>query len=102
VLIFAGVSTPARVSTKKVRVPKQSKLSVSNYKGTSKAPGRLANLREQSGVRSPSTPTETSSSEDESSSEESEYEDEKDMAPIKEIHEVSFEKKLHLLLLRDL
>jgi len=90
------VSTPARASSKKIRPPKQPKPTLSSsYKGTSQGPkqARLAHLRDGSVglIKSPSTPTETSSSEAESSSEESESEYEDEMAPVKELHEVSFD-----------
>ncbi|CZR59883.1 related to tpa inducible protein [Phialocephala subalpina] len=92
--------TPARSSTKKGRPPKEPKSTVSKYKGTSQASRALAikagTLREGdqlASVKSPSTPTETSSSEDESGSseEESEYED--DEMPVTDISTVRGETR---------
>jgi hypothetical protein len=94
-----GTAAPARISTKKIKVkaPKEPKPAITKYKGTSQGPrmalDKLVNLRSDDtagSVKSPSTPTETSSSEEEpSSEEESEYEEDEDM-PVKDISEVSF------------
>jgi hypothetical protein len=92
-----GISAPERSSsTKKIRTPKEKKPFVSKYKGTSQgskqAIDRTTNLRGNDGglstlIKSPVTPTESSSSE-ESSSEESEYEEDEAM-PVVDISEVS-------------
>lgn len=91
-----GTLTPARVSEKKRgRPPKERKILVSSYKGTSKASrplgDKVSQLREDGTiVASPSTSTETSSSEDDSSSEEeSEYEEDEAMPVLTDISTVS-------------
>jgi hypothetical protein len=82
---------------KRTRPPKERKLLVSKYKGTSQASRPLAEkvsrLREDgTTVASPSTSTETSSSEDETSSEEeSEYEEDEEFKPM-DIKDVSVSK----------
>ncbi|PQE23351.1 C-x8-C-x5-C-x3-H type zinc finger protein [Rutstroemia sp. NJR-2017a WRK4] len=78
-------ATPARVS-KKIRVPKEKTKHVSSYKGTGRSAfDKVSALRADGSstpVKSPSTPTETSSSEEDSTSEEeSDYEDEDDEIP---------------------
>ncbi|KUJ11810.1 uncharacterized protein LY89DRAFT_212992 [Mollisia scopiformis] len=86
--------TPARVSTKKGRSPKEPKLTGSKYKGTSQASraltakaGNSTGTDQLTSIKSPATPTETSSSEEESdSSEESEYEE--DEMPVMDISTV--------------
>ena len=76
--------------TKRIRAPKEKKASVSKWKGTSQAPkpvvSKIAILREDGAIKSP-TPIETSSSEESSSGEESDYED--DEIPVQDISEVS-------------
>jgi hypothetical protein len=84
-------STPAQPSAKRGRPPKEPKLLVSKYKGTSQGSRPLSDkvikLREDgTSPGSPSTTTETSSSEQESSSEEeSEYEEEEEMEDISKV-----------------
>lgn len=79
---------------KRGRPPKEKKLLVSKYKGTSKSARPLATkvsqLREDgTSVASPAASTETSSSEEETSSEEeSEYEDEEEEMKLTDISEV--------------
>lgn len=94
--LLPGTLTPARVSEKKRgRPPKDRKILVSSYKGTSKASrplgDKVSQLREDGTiVASPSTSTETSSSEDDSSSEEeSEYEEDEEMPLLTDISTVS-------------
>lgn len=89
-----GSSAPARISTKKIRPPKESKPSVKKLKpvsqGNKPVADKIATLRDEGAlIKSPSTATETSSSEDESSSEEeSEYDEDEEM-PVMDISEVS-------------
>ena len=81
------------MSTKRERTPKVAKTAIPKWKGTSQGPkilvGKPSSLREDGSVlpnKTPSTPTETSSSEDESSSEEeSEYEDEISLKDVSEV-----------------
>jgi hypothetical protein len=92
-----GISTPARISTKKkIKALNVAKPSISRYQGTSQGPklvhGKLASLRRDdaglSTVKSPSRPSDSSSSAEESSSEEeSEYEE--DELPVQDISQVS-------------
>jgi hypothetical protein len=91
-----GTSTPSRISTKqKIKTPKEAKPPISKYKGTSQGPklvhAKLASLRrDDTGLSTVKSPSESSSSAEESSSEEeSEYEEDEEL-PVKDISQVSF------------